>query len=208
MIWVHANQSELNSDFLACVSAEMEASGADSAVGDHSLREILHAVDYYLKRDGRGDAVESRYVMMLVSKAMASLGDADAARRLLVLGTGLVRSARWDVSRGQSMWILNLRAMTVQDDMCLDIFFYTCLNIVLDATADIWDATDGVGVLGLRHVCETAEGLLGGNSHKALVQEVGRQIIDACRQRLEKIRDTRGWNGIPEIMNLDIVEQA
>jgi hypothetical protein len=205
MIWNHGNPSEKEPELLAAMTAEMEASCADGTLTEESLKDILRAVDYYLRRDGGGAAVESRHVVMLVSKAMASLGEAAAARRLLVLGTGLVRSAQWEVSRGNAMWILDLRRMTVKDDLHLDIFFYTCLNMVIDAIADLWDGTGGNGVLGLRHVCETATGLLGGGQ-KAAIQGTGRLILDSCRRRLDKLRSERGWETAPEVMNMDLHE--
>ena len=61
---------------------------------------------------------------MLASQALRSIGHGATARRLLVFGTGLVRPAEWEISAGDSMWVLDLKQITVRSDASLELIFF------------------------------------------------------------------------------------
>jgi len=141
--------------------------------------------------------------VMLASQALSSIGQTQAAHRLLVFGSGLVRPSEWEFTGGRDVWTLDLQQMTIKNSGMLEMVFFNSLNIVLASIADVWEPTSGHGVLGLRHVCDSASALLGGAKQKA-VGALAEEIKARTRSKLKQIHDERKWQYIPEVINLDL----
>ena len=168
----------------------------------HQAAELARAVSEYVELNhDSGSFVDSGYLVMLASRALASLGQERAAHRLLVFGSGLVRPSEWEFTGGRDVWTLDLRQMTVRDSEPLELVFFSSLNIVLASIADVWEGSGGSGFLGLRHVCATAAALLGGR--KKGVDGLAGDIRRHCSAKLEQIGSDRGWCDIPRIVNID-----
>ena len=205
MIWHPGNASDIPQSALAAhLMGEIEtACDGDMPVRQEDLQELASTIEYFLNETSQNESVESRYLVLLASRALFSMGEEQTARRLMLFGTGLFKPSEWEVSCGKKMWILDLKQMTLRDDDLIELTFFNCLNIVLEATADIWDKSLGEGVLGLQNICCAASALL----HKVTPKKtavVGEEIRDACRLKLEQLGGKRGWASTPEVMNLDI----
>jgi len=165
--------------------------------------ELAVAVASFLEDyQDSGSYVDSGYLVMLASRALSSLGEKQAAHRLLVFGTGLVRPSEWEVTGSEAVWTLDLRRMSVRDDAALELVFFNSLHIVLSSIAEVWDRSEGEGVLGLRHVCSTASALLGGGKPGA-VAALADEIQKTCEAKLSKVHAERKWRHTPTVMNLD-----
>ena len=205
MIWDPSNTTEYReSGILSHIRAQLgEAFGREFGLGPQTLEELSRAVECFLDLEECRPAVESRYLVMLASRALSSIGEGEAARRLLLVGTGLVRPAEWEITGGKTMWVLDLRQMSIRSDVGLELVFFGCLRIVLDAIADVWDPSSGCGILGMRHICSVAADLLGRESRGRRSGELTREIMDVCRRNLHRIHIERGWTDTPEILDLD-----
>jgi len=204
MIWDPANKSG-ESTVVSHIAAEIDASGgAEWLAKGGNIQELAKAIDHYLQEHGQGQAVESRYLVMLAARALSSVGEGKAARRLLLYGTGLVMPSEWDVTRGEAMWVLDLRQIAVRGDAPLELVFFGSLNIIMESIAEVWDGTEGEGTLGLRHVCAAVQALIGGPGNKKNAAALAEEIRTVCRQKLEQIGRGRGWKQTPQVMDLDV----
>jgi len=188
----------------AQIAGELEAACLTSdEPSATTVEEVARAVEFFLHQQGAGQIIDSRSLNLLASQALHSVGEGRAARSLVLFGTGMVRPASWEISGSRDMWVLDLREMTVRSDALLELIVFNGLSIVLDSIADIWDESDGGGVLGLRHVFSTARGLLG-PADAAAARDLESEIIRLCAERLQKQGVERGWTSCPEVVNLDL----
>ena len=196
----------LSSALTAHLEAEIGEACTGSGMPDQlTIDGIAHAIEFLMGNgDETGTMIQSDYLKGLASQALVSLGHTGAARSLVLFGTGMLRPASWEVSGEKDMWILDLKEMTVRADASIELVFFAGLNMVIDSVSDLWDPTGGAGVLGLRHVCETARALLGDNCRKRAANDLGDEIIDACSVRLEKAAAARSWIECPDVINLDL----
>ena len=171
--------------------------------GPEHFSEVAKAVESFLESCG-SQYVDSNFLVLLASQALTGSGEAPAARRLLILGSGLVRPSEWEVSQEKDVWTLDLRQMTLPAGAQMELTLFKCLTGVLEAVADIWDATGGKGVLGLRHVCATAWAFAGSPCRKRKALALAEEIKALCRHKLENMGSDREWSDVPEIMNLDV----
>ena len=181
--------------------------GGRLALTEAQTTELARAVDIYMavyapERSAAGRHDEP-FVAMLASRALADLGQGEVARRLLVYGTGLVSPALWEVSRGEAMWVLDLKRLTVSSMAPLEITLFRCLEKVITASADLWDASRGEGMLGLRHVCATAAGLLNCRQGSKAVRCLVTELRDAALAQLGETGARRGWLRVPDVICLD-----
>jgi len=207
MIWDPSSEKEAQaSPILSHIRAQInEVFGREFGLGPQTVEELAKAVECFLDTEEKNAAVESRYLVMLASRALSSIGEGEAARRLLLVGSGLVRAAAWEITGGKTMWVLDLKQMSIRVDAALELVFFACLRIVLESIADVWDDSRGCGILGLRHVSSAAEHLLSGNDPRGRrCRRLSREIMDACRQNLDRVREERGWTDTPEILDLDL----
>ena len=166
--------------------------------------ELAAAVNAYVEGGATpGMYVDSGCLVMLASRALLSVGERGAAHRLLVFGTGLVRPSAWEIRGGEAVWTLDLGRMAVRADTSLELVFFGILNMVLDCMAQVWDATDGLGTLGLRRIEDAAAGVLQGGRART-VGALAQEIRDACGAKLRQVGAARGWRHVPELMRVDL----
>lgn len=206
MIWAPDwERNRGDSPIVSELTSEIEAvCGAEMPLSEDQVLELARAVAAFIENECRGVYRDSDSLMLLASRALASLGARQVARRLVITGTGLVRPSEWEVTGQDAMWVLDLRQITLQKGAPLELVFFHCLRLILESMAEVWDSTKGAGVLGLRHVTMSAASFLGGEKSRKEVEELGREIKEACRARLDAIRKERGWDGVPFVMDLDI----
>ncbi len=205
MIWIPNNSERDNGTSVVSHIEKVIAENCGDVLELDGIQasELAVAVASFLdQHQDSGSYVDSGYLVMLASRALSSLGETQAAHRLLVFGSGLVRPAEWEVTGNEAVWTLDLRRMTICDDAGLELVFFSSLNIVLSSIAEVWDATDGAGVLGLRHICSTASVLLGGGKPGA-VTALADEIRSVCESKLSQIYGERKWRHVPSVMNLD-----
>jgi len=181
-----------------------ESCGESLALDDDLASELAQAVAEFMEQHhDSGAYVDSGYLVMLASRALSALGRTQAAHRLLLFGSGLVRPAEWEFVGGCEVWTLDLKQITVKHSAMLEIVFFNGLNIVLSSVSEVWEKSSGCGVLGLRHVCRTATELLGGGSRQG-VAALADEIKSRCRDKLAQIGAERNWKSVPEVVNLDL----
>jgi hypothetical protein len=205
MIWDKQGSSEERCSVLVSyLTNEIEGiCGKEMLLASDQVEEVAAAIESFLEEEGV-ESPDSRYLVVLAARALRSVGEEKAARRLFVIGSGLVRPSEWEVTGGNAVWVVDLRQMTVDGQTSLELVFFNSLQIVLDAIAEVWDVTDGRGTLGLKHVCQTASGLLGGLHRKGKICAMASEIVDMCERKLQCIGETRGWTESPRILNLDL----
>lgn len=206
MIWDPESKSEPETTAVAAyVTAQIaEWCGPDCCEHTENVEELARAIECYLQQRPYDEIVGSRQVLGMASRALASIGECRAARKLFIYGTGMAAPSEWLVSYGDSVLVLDLKQVTLCDDSKLELAFFANLDAALESVADFWDETDGRGFLGLRHVCATARSLLGcvGNNKLRLLVE---EIKEACRARLGQLADEHDWDYVPYVINLDMV---
>lgn len=186
---------------------ELRAGGGPALAQDETvIEQVAVAVDTYLRQAGPATpALDARQLVVLASRALSSLGHGLAARRMLVMGSGLVRPATSTITGAGPLWTLDLEQMTVRDGQPTELLFYQVLQAILEAVADVWDATQGEGALALRHVSTTAAALRGGRDgrDRALLR---REIKRWTGGKLMAIGVRRGWRTAPRVIDLDGVK--
>ena len=206
MIWNTDSKTEHpdESSVLSHIAAQVDAyAGTGWLSKTETVEELSKAIEHFLQENGGGTAVDSRYLVMLAARALSSIGEGSAARRLLLYGTGLVVPSEWDVTGDEAVWVLDLRQITVRDDAPLELVFFGSLNIILETIAEVWDSTQGRGTLGLRHVCGAVGALMGGSGSKKRSAELTDEIRSLCRRKLDQVGRERGWEETPQVMDLD-----
>ena len=206
MIWDPTiTTSGQNSVIASYIMDELgEVCGRDLVVNPANIEEMACAIESFLKNNGNPTAVDSKYLVMLASRALSSIGEKQAAQRLLLFGTGLIKPAEWEITNGESMWVLDLKQITVKNDVFLELIFLNSLHIILESIADVWDESDGRGTLGLRNICCVASSLLGASGKTKKMSSLAGEIKRLCDRKLEQIGDERGWSEFPQVMNLDM----
>ena len=206
MIWDPSREeTPRRSALVAQLAAELSAvCGRDLSLSEMDSEELARAVEHFLEEDVGDEVVDPESLVLLAAQALQSLGKDQAARRFLVFGAGFVRPAEWEVTTGESMWVLDLKQISVLDHAPIELLFFSGLTLILEALADVWDGTQGRGVLGLRHVCSAVCCLLAdpvkGRRSQALVDEV----MQVCGRKLASLASARGWQECPRVLNLDI----
>jgi hypothetical protein len=171
--------------------------------GGDFLDDLARAVAAFVAGGGARGTPDESSVAVLASRALASVGEGAAARKLLLFGTGLARPAEWDVTGGGAMWVLDLRRAAIRSDSALELALFPALAAAVESLAEVWDGTRGRGVLGLRHVCGSAGRLLGPDAKSARVAALAGDILKLCAAKLEQAKRRRGWRETPLVMNLD-----
>ena len=175
--------------------------GRQVLVESADLDEVAGAVSKFVEESGR-TAVDARYLMVLAARALAAVGQKAAARRVYVFGSGLVSPSEWEVTRGQAMWVLDLRQMATEGAWAHEMLLLVSLHVVLDGIADVWDESQGRGALGLRHICSAAT-VLAGRGGRGKREAAAAEIRDWCASKLFDVAQRRGWREFPSVLDLD-----
>lgn len=174
--------------------------GKDVLLRTSDVEEVAQAVEDFLEyRGARTD--EPRFLLVLAAKALSAVGAGDAARRVYLFGSGLVSPSEWEITGGDAVWTVDLLRMSVNAESAHEMLLSVSLHMILDAMAGVWDASDGRGTLGLRHVCATAR-VLSGRDGRASAGSAA-EIRDWCRAKLDQLARVRGWTHTPHVLNLD-----
>lgn len=198
-----ASASGARSQMVSHITGEVLSVCQDSmGIDAGDVQEVAMAIECFLEEQPHASCVESDSLVMLASRALSSLGEDKAARKLLLFGTGMIKPSEWEVRRGGETWILDLKQLTVRNDAPLEMVLFAGLNAILESIADVWDASSGEGTLGLRHVCSVATELLGSGARgqEAMVAE----LMNTCRAKFNQLKVERNWNAVPDVMNLDV----
>ena len=206
MIWnPESTGDDEKSAIVSHITAEIEeVCGSDLTLDKSKIEELAKAVESFIQGQSDDGTADSRYLIMLASKALSSLGQNSAGRRLLVFGTGLVKPSEWDVTGEDAVWTLDLREMMISDSTPLELVFFGSLGMVIESISEVWDNSEGRGVLGLKNVFSTAVSFLGRDSGGKDLNRLAAEIKTVCEKKLEQLKTERKWNYLPRVMNLDI----
>jgi hypothetical protein len=166
------------------------------------LRELAVGVAWHAAGLARRPAVTGD-LSRLTARALSSLGRPEAARRVLVLGSGLVQASRWLAVHPGTVWTLDLPRLLHRKGDHLELALFRGLDLILDTLAGLWDASDGEGVLGLRRSAEAARLLLGPATPAARLCALRNELRDACDIRLDILGAARGWTARPRVLFTD-----
>ncbi len=139
----------------------------------------------------------------LTARALGSMGQPQAARRVLVMGSGLARSDRWLAARPGPSWTLDLPRLLRRESDLLELALFPGLAAILDALAVLWDASSGSGQLGLRGSGAAARLILGPASGRDRRLAFRRELREFCDDRLRTLGSGRGWSRRPDIRFTD-----
>lgn len=200
MIW---NPKQMGATPLPAIEDLVEELSAlcGATLGDDidKLADVAVAVEATLEEQASDVAQAPGMVVALASKALWAIGETRAARRLGLLGAGVILPTEWNVAGGATMWVVDLRPLWPRDGVLMELQVLGSLDMVLDCMADVWDDSDGRGILGLRHLEDVASRM---NRRKSGRRAWESEILAGCAARLRTIGAMRGWRVRPDLMAL------
>jgi len=137
------------------------------------------------------------------ARVFRDLGAGDLARRLLIFGSGIVTAASWEIAGGETLWILDLERLAGGAGPQTELSLVRSLDTALAAMAEVWDDSSGRGPLGLRHLEQVVQNLLGEAAPRRQLRSLERELFKGVASRLEMIACERHWEAVPEVLNLD-----
>lgn len=205
MIW-HLHDSSTGSEDepgLEVLAGLDEEGCALLNLNPHESVELAKAVSLAASTADDDHDFDERSLTVLASRALSSIGQAEAARRMYLFGSGVIRQAEWHVSGDRCMWILDLMPLTEQNAWRLEMTFFSGISSILEAVCDVWDGTDGTGVLGLLHLKAAVDNVAGG-ANRSRRKSMATEVRSLCAARLRRVAETRGWRDVPEVIGLDL----
>lgn len=188
-----------------CIAEEIAEICSEEMLDDPSKAgEVARAVESFVEKTGCVEMTRPDQLVMLVSQALSAVGEKMAARKLVLFGTELVRPSEWEVAGRDTVWVVDLKQISVRDNARIELLLFGCLGIVLDNLAEVWDESEGRGVIGLKNVLATALILLGDTVSKKRIDELVDEIRDVCDRKLAQIQKDRNWREKPRAINLDL----
>jgi hypothetical protein len=165
------------------------------------LREVAAGIQaVLLERDDPG--MDAGMLVVLASRALTSIGEELAARRLVLLGSGIVRPMEWDMAGDMTVWVLDLKPILESGGADLEMDLFNSINRVLDAIGDVWDDSDGRGVLGLMHLDDCGCSVSKGAKH--MNTELIAEVKAACDGKLKCLGKAKGWRDFPDVISLNL----
>ena len=248
MIWNPPAADEHAEQALAAyIADEIEPAGGDGqATATAYRRELAEAIAAFIRREHPAFATSSRdgtisrngglpaeYLLLLIGRALWSVGEEQTARRLLeiqghalnlpatfveavwapdismmhwhiLLATRAVRTSALMRPLNGTLWVLDLERMVLSASTSLELLALNVVRTVIDRVAILWDHCQGRGLLGLRHVNTVAAGMLGCPRHSAKSITLAADIREQVRQRLQTLKTARGWDETPQVIMLDL----
>ena len=165
----------------------------------HELREFAAGVACHAAES----ADPAPPLPRLAARALGSLGRAESARRVLLLGTEAVRPASWRAAGNGAGWSLDLRRLVTRSGDRLELLFFAGLDLIVAALGPLWDADRGHGLLALRRTAETGRLLLGPMAAPARQAALRQEMRRCCEARLEQLAARRGWSSRPLVVLAD-----
>ncbi len=188
--------------FKRWIAQVQQYSGQPASLKEGDLDALAEALSRVLEERGL-QRLDAPRVIELSARTLGHLGAEALARRLLVFGGGLVTPAVWDVTGGETLWILDLRRLALDSGVQVEMAFFRGLSVVIEAVADVWDRSGGQGCLALRHVRPAAESLLGTTARKHRRSPLAAEILGHCRAMLDQEAARRAWAHVPDVLDLD-----
>ena len=139
----------------------------------------------------------------LMSRALEAAGETSLARRLHLAGSSSVYTASWITAGQDTVWTLDVKRLTANDGPCMELILFERLRGMLDDYADVWDATSGRGVVGLKGLNDVVASILGPHTTPMATRFLAGEMRDYCARRLDRQRQQRGWNATPVIMSVE-----
>ena len=248
MIWnPPAADEHVEQALAAYIAGEIEPAGNDGQATATAYRhELAEAIAAFIRRqhpafaasslDGaisRDGGLPAEYLLLLIGRALWSVGEEQAARRLLaiqgralnlpatfveavwapdismmhwhiLLSTRAVRTSALMGPLNGTLWVLDLERMVLPASTSLELLALNVVRTVIDRVAVLWDHCQGRGLLGLRHVNAVAAGMLGCPRHSAKSRALAADIHAQVRQRLQALKIDRGWDEMPQVIMLDL----
>ena len=206
MIWNPDIESDLyESAVVSYIAKKFGSMYGQFLSNPDDVEEVACAVERFLSRHSNSYFTRENDLVMLTSRALLSIGEKSASRRLFLQETGMIKLSKWDAAEGEAVWMLDIRQMIDRNKSFLEILFFRSLHIILEFIADVWDESNGRGILGLRHIRDAAFALKSNNiKKKKKSQAFVREVKALCARKLEVISNKRGWRYSPEVMILDV----
>ncbi len=205
MIWLAAEKGGARESGLTRHVREVIAAHGGDAMPPDWADEVSKAVSAYVE-DGTsaGIYVDSDALVLLTSRAMSSVGQKDAAQRVLVFGCGVVTPSTWELLGSGTTWTLDFGRLTgPASDASLELVFFGSLQAVLASIAEVWDETAGAGTLALRHARAAASSVVG--KHKGPgIQAFVEEIRHTCLAKLHQLAGKRTWQTVPDLLLLEV----
>lgn len=177
--------------------ARIEPAAADAA------QEVARGVAAFCRERYDRQWLPADYVAHLIAVAcrdVAGRGGGECRARSLETWRGLAarvyRPGEW--AGGEPVWILDLGRVEGLPEERVELVWFPVVRRLLAGMAELWDASGGRGVLGLRGVAPAG---LGGTALQAWRSELGR-FSEAVLLRLKR---RRGWTAVPRAMWLESV---
>ena len=179
MIW-NASQPAATAETLEPPVREALSRGLDAALSPAApIEEIVHSVAAWLHDHRRASAARPparEELSLLTAQALHAVGHPLCARRMALVGSGLVRSSVWAFAAGGTVWTLDLAPLVSKPADRYELPFLVLLRTTLRHLASIWPNNGAPLVLGLRHLRATVEMLLGPQATRREKDRLARDI--------------------------------
>ncbi len=178
--------------------------GNPALVDSPILAEAASGVAAYLdqRRAALKDLTPARSCT-LVAHALEAAGNRDLARRLRIFSTALVYRDAWAVTGAETIWVVDAGQLLMPADPRVEIVLFERLRSVLTSFADVWDATHGHGIVGLKRLVDSARDVLGPRAHMQRVKDLAAELQCVGGLHLDRLRAQRGWQATPSLLRLD-----
>lgn len=226
MIWRCQRETEDAGGLSAYVEAELAVAAPERP---DAAREIAGAVEAFIRDRHPNHALASEYLLLLIARALWSVGEEAAARRFIeakgaewraapalasaamaadlslphwrvLLGTRTVR-ATTSLARG-AIWMVDVCRLLDAERGGLELTAFRALNAVMDRLGVVWDGTRGEGLLGLKHLEAAASRLLGCRLRCRKSEAMAMDMRRQCEFRLRALSRSRDWTAVPEVIGL------
>jgi len=193
-------QAEIASKILEAIPA---VCGNPALAANPRLVAVAEGVAAYLAdtAGGRDVAADGR-TLELMRRALEANGEAGLARRIVVCGSTLVHPATWLTANGETFWIMDLARLLDTGKPGLELALFERARSVLDSFADVWDATSGKGVLGLKNLVGSARRVLGVEADAQRTRRLGEELHAFCADRMARHHHVRQWTETPIVLGL------
>ncbi|MFH1476534.1 MAG: hypothetical protein ABIH24_03450 [Verrucomicrobiota bacterium] len=248
MIWNPPAADEHTEQALAAYIADIIAPVEDNGPAPATAyrRELAEAIAAFIRHAhpafadsppddaiSRNGGLPEEYLLLLIGRALWSVGEEQTARRLLesqgralnlpatlievvwtpdismmhwhiLLATRAVRTSSLTGTLNGTLWVLDLERMVLPASTSLELLALNVVRTVVDRVAGLWDHCRGRGLLGLRHADTVAAGMLGCPRHSAKSTALAADIYAQVRRRLQALKTDRGWDETPRVIMLDL----
>jgi hypothetical protein len=199
---------------------------------DASHRAAAEAVAAYWTTHCPDTALNSDFISLLVTRALAAAGDDVAARNWLDQKSGhlagsdtlmplvssrdctmaslasvsarLVRPEHWMFAGRAGAWVLDCGHVVLDRTAETELVCFRALRSLIEGVEAAWDATGGRGVLGLRQTAALARRVTGAGSSRNRIRALCADMEAFCSQVLAASAKRRGWAHVPAVVPLDI----